>query len=282
MNPLVSVIIPTYNRGYCIKRSIFSVLNQTYKNIELIIVDDGSTDNTENVIQDIIATDSRVIYKKKKNGGACSARNMGINMARGKYIAFQDSDDYWYKDKLSTQIAILEKEKSDAVYCRMKSYGVGDINNTIVPNINLNSTQLNLDLLLQQNYISTQMLVVKSSIAKTIMFDNNLPRFQDWDFAIQLLSQYNTSFCDQILVNQYVQKDSISNNLVKAYKGYKYIFNKYQTLFNGFPLAESRLLYLMGCVYPYEDKSIPRAYFRRSLLTKLSIRTFCHLIRTYF
>ena len=88
---LVSVIIPTYNRAHLIKRSAMSVLNQTYSNLELIIVDDGSTDNTEEVVKSI--DDNRVIYIKQPNQGACAARNNGIDHAKGEFIAFQDSDD---------------------------------------------------------------------------------------------------------------------------------------------------------------------------------------------
>ncbi len=91
-NPLISVILPTYNRGYIVERAIKSVLNQTYKNLELIIVDDGSTDNTEEIVKSI--EDKRIIFlKHKKNKGASSARNTGIKNSKGEYISFIDSDD---------------------------------------------------------------------------------------------------------------------------------------------------------------------------------------------
>ena len=93
----ISVIIPSYNRGNLIGDSIKSVLNQTYKNLEVIVVDDGSTDNTKEEIDKI--EDERVKYIKLiKNGGGSNARNIGIQNAIGKYISFQDSDDFYYKD----------------------------------------------------------------------------------------------------------------------------------------------------------------------------------------
>ena len=101
--PLVSVIIPTYNRGRLILDSINSVLNQTYKNIELIVVDDCSTDNTEEILKSI--NDSRIKYVKlEKNSGACIARNKGIELSTGEFIAFNDSDDLWITTKLEKQL----------------------------------------------------------------------------------------------------------------------------------------------------------------------------------
>ena len=118
---LISVIIPTYNRAHLIKRSAESVLNQTYKNIELIIVDDGSTDNTKEVIDSI--KDERIVYIKQENQGCCAARNKGIDTAKGKYIAFQDSDDVWHLDKLEKQIQILKENNVDVVFCKIFKYG---------------------------------------------------------------------------------------------------------------------------------------------------------------
>jgi len=93
-NPKVSVIIPTYNRAHLIGRAIQSVLNQTYQDFELIVVDDGSTDNTNEVIKEFSQKDKRILYiKHDKNKGGSAARNTGIKAARGEYIAFQDSDD---------------------------------------------------------------------------------------------------------------------------------------------------------------------------------------------
>ena len=98
----ISVIIPTYNRGNLIGDSIKSVLNQTYENLEVIVVDDGSTDNTKEEIDKI--EDERVKYiKLMKNSGGSNARNIGIQNANGKYISFQDSDDIYYPKKLEIQ-----------------------------------------------------------------------------------------------------------------------------------------------------------------------------------
>lgn len=94
MIPLCSIIIPTYNREKTILQSVESVLSQTFSDTEIIIVDDGSTDNTKSIIEQI--NDSRILYVRQTNAGAPSARNHGISLARGKYISFQDSDDNWF------------------------------------------------------------------------------------------------------------------------------------------------------------------------------------------
>ena len=107
--PVVSVVIATYNREKYIKRAIESVINQTYKNIELIIIDDGSTDNTGDVVKHYLA-DSRVRYIYQKNQGCIDARNNGVVIAKGKYIAILDSDDFWCdKNKIEKQVNFLEK-----------------------------------------------------------------------------------------------------------------------------------------------------------------------------
>lgn len=104
---LVSVVIPTFNRSTFLVRAIKSVLNQTYKNFELIVVDDGSTDDTELQLQQFIANNS-IQYFKKSNGGVASARNFGITKAQGHWYSFLDSDDEWLPNKLQDQISFLK------------------------------------------------------------------------------------------------------------------------------------------------------------------------------
>ena len=102
-NTTVSVIIPTCNRAHLIGRAVKSVLAQTYRDIEVIIVDDGSTDNTEEVVKSF--DDPRIRYVKLDvNKGAAAARNAGIRLARGGFVAFQDSDDEWCREKLADQM----------------------------------------------------------------------------------------------------------------------------------------------------------------------------------
>lgn len=109
---MISIIIPTFNREHLIQKAVESVLDQSYTDIEVIVIDDGSTDNTEEKVR--LIEDERVRYLKlNNNGGACRARNKGAEIARGEYLAFQDSDDIWHKDKLEKQIRFLEQGNYD-------------------------------------------------------------------------------------------------------------------------------------------------------------------------
>ncbi len=107
---LVSVLLPTYNRAYIVLQAIHSVLNQTYQDIELIVVDDGSTDGTRALLEPLLAeAGSRVRYIHQPNGGLAAARNAGLAAARGEFVAFQDSDDAWLPWKLAAQVALMRR-----------------------------------------------------------------------------------------------------------------------------------------------------------------------------
>ncbi len=113
--PIFSVIIPTYNRRRVLERAVESVLNQTFADFELLIIDDGSSDDTETYVKSI--SDKRVTYRKKKNGGQNSALNLGMHISSGRYIALLDSDDYWLSDKLEKVYkAYIDDEDVGVVY----------------------------------------------------------------------------------------------------------------------------------------------------------------------
>lgn len=119
MNELVSVIMPSYNTAKYISQSIQSVINQTYQNFELIIVDDCSTDNTDEIVKAF--DDERIIYiKNDVNCGAALSRNRALRQAKGKWIAFLDSDDLWLPEKLEKQIAFMEKNNYKFTYTDYK------------------------------------------------------------------------------------------------------------------------------------------------------------------
>lgn len=104
---LVSVIVPTYNRAYCVNKSIESALAQTYRNLEVLVIDDGSTDNTREVVTGAFGGEPRVKYIYQSNGGVAVARNRGMRVARGEFIALLDSDDVWKPWKTEVQVAVL-------------------------------------------------------------------------------------------------------------------------------------------------------------------------------
>lgn len=228
---MVSVIIPTYNRANTIKRAIDSVLNQTYSNIELIIVDDCSSDNTFEIINSY--TDKNIrYYKLEKNSGACVARNKGIEMALGEYIAFQDSDDEWFKEKIEKQIKTIQATNTDVTFCALNRIDDVAINGEKIPNINMEEIKNITKELLKENFISTQTILGKKYVFENIKFDAALPRLQDWDLVIRVSKLYKISYLDEVLVNLYIQKDSISMNINKKVKAYQIIYEKYYNEIN--------------------------------------------------
>ena len=111
---LFSIIIPTYNRAAFIRNTIQSLLNQSYSNFEIIVVDDGSKDNTDEIVKEI--TDPRVLYFKKENAERGAARNYGLNLAKGTYVNFFDSDDLAYPNHLASALAVVEEKDNPEIF----------------------------------------------------------------------------------------------------------------------------------------------------------------------
>lgn len=223
---MISVIIPTYNREKTLKKSIMSVLNQTYKNIEVIIIDDNSTDNTLDIIKSI--DDKRLKYiKHETNLGANKARNTGILHSIGDYIAFQDSDDEWMANKLEIQKNKLEESGADLVFCSFYRFNKNKCE--IIPNKKIDNKRIKKDIL-YENFISTQTILGKRKCFDDEKFDELLPRFQDWDLMIRISRKYKIKFINQPLVNVYLQNDSISKDSDKAIKAMLIMMNKYHNI----------------------------------------------------
>ena len=228
-NPKVTIVLPSFNRGNLLKKSIESILNQTYTNFELIVVDDGSTDNTESVVDKIKKKDKRVIYlKHMKNMGASAARNSGIRIAKGEFIAFQDSDDIWKPNKLEKQMEIFEKtsEKTAVVYT-----GFLKILNTkkiyFPPPYIRGKEGYIYNSLLKENFITTQTILIRRNVFKEIgIFDEQLPRLQDWDLFLRISKSFEFKFINEPLVIVKVTKDSISSNKENLIKAYQIILKK--------------------------------------------------------
>jgi glycosyltransferase involved in cell wall biosynthesis len=218
---LVSVVLPTYNRATTLRRAINSVLQQGYRNLELIVVDDGSTDATQEVVRKI--TDPRLRYHlQAKNGGASRARNQGLAMAKGDYIAFQDSDDEWLADKLEKQVRAAEAaggwKMPISVFHPKVMYVSGGVrahtDNRIycIPALDPNSTQSDFVTEIHKgNLISPQALLISRKALEVVgEFDVLLTNVVDWDYAISLIYNTKVVFLDEPLVMTYLQNDSIS------------------------------------------------------------------------
>lgn len=231
LDVMVSVIIPTYNRAEPLKKSIDSVLKQTYEKFEIIVIDDGSDDNTYDVIKNI--KDNRIRYIKNEfNQGSNASRNIGINNAKGTFIAFQDSADIWKKNKLEKQMDVIERISDiDAVFCCVE-YTTGNNEKSVFPQLpegdkKYNKTEM-FNILMRTNVIDfPSLLVRKKSIIEAGMLDEDMPRAQDWDLCIRLASKYNFYFINEVLSYGSYRSDSISADWKKIIIAGRKIIEKY-------------------------------------------------------
>ena len=187
MNDLISVVIPTYNRRDKLPACIASVLAQTYRNIEVIVVDDASTDGTERLFDR--DTDPRVHYVRYgDNRGACYARNLGAQQARGSILAFQDSDDLWHPDKLQKQYDLLTATGADLCYCGMNRVAAGG--SSFYYPVHAPHPGRALEDFLAENRASTQTMLMHRAVWEAVRFDETIRRYQDWDFAIRAAERF--------------------------------------------------------------------------------------------
>lgn len=230
MNTKVSIILPTYNRGYIISVAIRSVINQTYSDWELIIVDDGSTDDTENKI--LKFNDNRIKYiHYEKNRGGNYARNLGMKESDGEYIAFIDSDCEWHNDYLEKQLECFKNTNVDVVFARsLRIYS--DEEKYIFPNYSKEELQTQdkiIEKALYESVFDTNVCMLKRKIYEQIgSFDEKLRRHQDWEYFLRLLTgrMCDFHFNDEILCEGYLQSDSISKKDELFWTARLYIFEK--------------------------------------------------------
>ena len=227
LDSLVSIVIPTYNRARLLSRAIQSVLNQTYSNFELIIVDDCSNDCTESVVKGF--HDDRIRYiRHEKNQGAATARNNGIMAAKGEYIAFQDSDDEWLPTKLEKQVNAFNSAPSDRGVVYTSFWLIDNGKKTLVPSSHVKQTEGKIsDELLETNFVSTPTAVVRKECFEKVGMFANIPRFQDWELWLRISKYYSFKHIREPLVNSYRQPDSISRRIDALVLARKYILFRY-------------------------------------------------------
>jgi len=276
MEPLISVILPTYNRANLLANSIQSVLTQTFHQLELLIIDDNSSDCTKKIVQKFQKKDERVIYIKINNNiGAAAARNVGINNSKGKFIAFQDSDDIWKKDKLQKQFQVFQAyPQTGVVYSRYKIF---KNNKVLIRPKDSNLIQGKIHIyLLQGNFIPIHSLIRREILIKFKGFDESLPRFQDWDLWLKISKDYNFSFTRQILVDVFQKKDGISKgSWSKFIQATSIILTNHYESFLQNQDAYSKRLWIVADAY-VRNNQINQAcdLFKKSLKIKFKFKTY--------
>lgn len=212
--PLVSIITPSYNAEKFISKTIDSVINQTYLNWEMIIVDDCSTDNTISIIKSICSQENRIIFiENKKNVGAAETRNIALKKAKGNFIAFLDSDDIWFHKKLENQINFM-LEKSIPI--SFTSYQlINEKGQTLNKVINAVDS-ISYKEYLKNTIIGMSTSMINTSLVKPFRFENIRTR-QDTMLWITLLKRGHVAYgIKEVLVKYTVRSNSISANKYKA------------------------------------------------------------------
>ena len=222
----VSVIIPAYNKAQLTVRTVQSVLNQTHPHIETIVVDDGSTDHTQ---QALSVFENRIKYVYKENGGACSARNLGIRLAEGKYIAFLDCDDIYLPNKIELSVDCLEKNKEVGLV-HTAAYFINE-NDTVVGHYSHPQSRhqgwIAHRLILKNFICNSTILVRKECLEKTGFFDEAIFTPADWDLWIRLAEVCQVRYLNIPLTKYRIIDNYIFNRLELAAREEKIVIENF-------------------------------------------------------
>ena len=213
-NNLVSVIIPVYNSERYIERTINSVLNQTYKYIEIMVVDDCSTDKSAKIVHELQQNNNKIIYTKFKiNQGVAVARNTALSLAKGRYVAFLDSDDIWYQKKIEQQLILMHDKHASFSYTAIEM--IND-NDAIIKAKRTVKEKVDYDLLLHNTMIATSSVVID----RGILGDFKMPLLrsgQDYATWLILLKKCKYAYgINETLVQYRVRNDSLSSKKLKS------------------------------------------------------------------
>lgn len=189
LNPLVSIYIPTHNRCELLKRAIDSVLKQTYKNIEVLVCDDGSTDSTEDFVKFLCAKYENIIYLKNRTPmGACAARNLGIQAAKGEYITGLDDDDFFEPERISYFVAAwhdkTHKKEIAGLFDSVKvMIPMGSITRHTVEKVFYQDLR-------RSNILGSQVFAPREHYIDAGLFDPVMPAWQDWDLWLRMSEKF--------------------------------------------------------------------------------------------
>lgn len=230
--PLISVITPTYNRADYVTQAIDSILNQTYTNIELHVIDDGSTDNTPEVMARY-DSDPRVHYYRQPNAGQGAATNRGISLARGEYIAFLDADDLWIPEKLELQVKAMQ-EKSDIAILYSPCYCIDEKNQVIGARMGPLYEGHVTGRLFVENFIPFGSALVKKECFERLgAFDESLVTGLDYELWLRFSTCYLFGYIDIPTLHYRLWGGQITVNGIRVYENGIKIMRKFLRLFPG-------------------------------------------------
>ena len=276
MPPKVTVILPVYNRSGSLEDSMRSVLNQSFRDLELIVVDDASTEDLRPIVAAV--GDPRVRYiRQARNGGASVARNAGLAAAKGEYIAFQDSDDLWLPGKLKAQMAMLQAAPADVgVVTGSKvlygsgpdgSYGVGKVSMRPPPASILKPGEDQVRKYLVENRISLQNALFKRDCyPNPIWFDDVTRSNADWAFTAHLAQHTRILESPDPVVMAFSSPDSISRLKKTKAIGLIRIVKRNRAVYERYPAEYAAILWRIGRILGRAGKRrMARKFYLRAL-----------------
>jgi hypothetical protein len=254
-NELISVIIPSFNSGKYLDSAIESVVTQTYKNMDIIIVNDGSSDNTEEIVKKHQQKDERIRYVNHGiNKGLASARNTGLKNAHGEFIAFLDADDIWLPQKINIQLRKIKESDADLVFSNWYIWEPEkDVKVRAFESNPIEDKRKNLlSSFIKKNLgNSSTAFLKKSSLEKVGLFDENLKSSEDYDLWLRfLLNEMNIAFCDEPLIYSRKHPGQMSKNIYKMRTSrltvFKKIVRKHPHLLVKYPILFKKIFLLQG------------------------------------
>ena len=274
----VSVIIPTHNRAELLCFTVKSVMNQTFQDFEIIIVDDASTDNTEEIVNSL--RDKRIKYiRHETNKGEAGTRNTGVQNGKGEYIAWLDDDDEWLPDKLQRQVAILDHSPKEVGGVYTGRVNVDGTTGRILSRT-LASKRGNLfsELLYHGYYLCVSSLMLrKSCFEKTGWFDESIPYGLDHDMWVRIAKEFQFECIEEPLTKYRIHEKRLSTNFDRVIKGKEKILEKYDQGYKKHPKILSKKFLEIGILYclngnPKEGR---KAFLRTISLDPLRIKPYC-------
>ncbi|TSD66485.1 glycosyltransferase family 2 protein [Inquilinus sp. KBS0705] len=286
--PLVTVIIPTKNRLPLLKNALNSVYQQTYKNLEIIVVDVCSDDGTAEFLKAESKKNKITVCTSDKIVKAGKARNIGIKAATGSLIAFLDDDDEWLPEKLSKQVPIFDDSETGMVYSGVQLVNV-DQNLTYEVQPTVSGYIFN-DLLIENKIGTTNTVVLRSSIIKELLFDEDLPAREEYDLWIRISKNHKITGLSTPLARIYSRNtlSRISSDVKNYVDAIGLINDKFKDDIEKLPADKrskrqaEQLFFLASQSVKANNLSLARKYYFKSSLTKFSVKAAGSFVASFF